>query len=109
MLLPNFWTVNVAGTSQYLDPKGQDVLGINSPLKEFQAGTFETTYLDDNLRIGRSTTGSIEQLRVFVRSAETEESKDELDEEYFDEFDKFGQDDDAPVVDAEVVEGDGDE
>jgi hypothetical protein len=96
--------VNVAGTSQYLDPKGKDVLGINSPLKEFQAGTFETTYLDESLRIGRSTIGSVDQLRVFVRSAETEESKDDLDEEYFDEFDKFGEDDDdATVVDAEVV------
>lgn len=82
--------VSVAGTSQYLDPSGQDVLGVNSPLKEFQAGTFETTYLDDSLRISRSTTGSVDQLRVFVRSEEKEE---DLDEEYFDEFDKFGMDD----------------
>ncbi|CAB9525873.1 expressed unknown protein [Seminavis robusta] len=96
--------LNVAGTSQYLDPAGKDVLGINSPLKEFQAGTFETTYLDDDLRISRTTMGSVDQLRVYVRSAE--EVKDYLDEEYFDEFDKFGMEDDEEVVTVEVVEED---
>lgn len=102
--------MNVAGTSQYLDPDGQDVLGINSPLKEFQAGTFETTYLDDSLRISRTTMGSVDQLRVYVRSGEENEvSEDDLDEEYFDEFDKFGQEDEDDVddvVEADVIEDD---
>ena len=102
-------SVNVAGTSQYLDPDGQDVLGINSPLKEFQAGTFETTYLDDTLRISRTSMGSVNQLRVYVRSEEDgEESADKLDEEYFDEFDKFGEEDEDEdeIVDADIVEDD---
>lgn len=70
--------MNVAGTSQYLDPSGKDVLGINMPLKEFQAGTFETTYLDKDLRISRGQTGSIEQLRVFVKGPEEFGVQDEF-------------------------------
>ena len=81
----------MAGTSQFLEPGGKDVFGFNSPLKEFQAGTFETTYLDDNLRISRTNMGSIDQLRVYVRS---EAEASDMDEEYFDEFDRFGEDDD---------------
>ena len=32
------------------------------------AGTFETTYLDDSLRISRGKQGFVDQLRVFIRS-----------------------------------------
>lgn len=102
--------LNVAGSSQYLDPDGEDVLGINSPLKEFQAGTFETTYLDDTLRISRTAMGPVDQLRVYVRSEKEEMPEDYLDEEYFDEFDSFGQEDDDEddgVVDADIMEDDG--
>jgi len=105
--------LNVAGTSNYLDPNGEDVLGINSPFKEFQAGTFETTYLDEALRISRTTMGSVETLRVYVKNEEEQESDDVLDEEYFDEFDKFGSDEDEEesddsddIADAEMVEDD---
>ena len=99
-------TVNVAGTSQYLDPDGQDVIGVNSPLKEFQAGTFETTYLDDDFRISRTTMGSVDQLRVYVKSEEQEQPPDNvLDEEYFDEFDKFGSEEDE--VDDNMDDTDG--
>lgn len=93
--------VNVAGTSQFLESDGKDVLGINSPLKEFQAGTFETTYLDDNLRISRTTTSSVDQLRVYVRSEPEEISVDNLDEEYFEEFDKFGEEEEDDEGDDE--------
>jgi hypothetical protein len=61
--------LNVAGTSTFLEPNGNDVAGINIPFGEFlQTGTFETTYMDHELRISRGKLGIVEQLRVFVRT-----------------------------------------
>jgi hypothetical protein len=61
--------LNVAGTSTFLEPDGNDVAGINIPFGEFlQTGTFETTYMDHELRVSRGKLGIVEQLRVFVRT-----------------------------------------
>ena len=60
--------LNVAGTSTFLDPKGKDITGINIPLGDFlNAGSFETTYMDEELRISRGQTVAGDQLRVFLR------------------------------------------
>lgn len=60
--------LNVAGSSTFLDPNGQDITGINIPLGDLlSAGSFETTYMDDELRISRGKTVAGDQLRVFLR------------------------------------------
>jgi PAP_fibrillin len=61
--------LNVAGTSTFLEADGKDLLGVNLPWGEFtNTGVFETTYMDDTLRVSRGKQGLFEQLRVFVRT-----------------------------------------
>ncbi|CAJ1925063.1 unnamed protein product [Cylindrotheca closterium] len=73
--------LNIAGKSQYLEPDGADLLGVNVPFGEFlNAGSFETTYLDDELRISRSKVGVVDQLRVFIKVPSTEEVVKEIEE-----------------------------
>ena len=65
------WTssvLNVAGESQYFDTEGDDVFGINNILGEFiNVGTFDTPYVDEDVRISRSSGPVFETLRVFVK------------------------------------------
>jgi len=60
--------LNVAGTSQFFDPEGADVFGVNNILGEFiNVGTFDTPFVDGDVRISRTSGPVLEQLRVFVR------------------------------------------
>jgi hypothetical protein len=115
--------VNVAGESQFLDATGADVLGVNVPLiGDFvNAGTFETTYIDDDIRISRSKLGGVlDQLRVFMRAEQSLKELESVEAEYASDLateaaieasDSYPSDvemsevewvDDAPVDDAPV-------
>ena len=66
--------VTVAGTSSYLDPNGADLLGLNIPsIGEWSnSGYFDTTFVDESLRISRGSTLGWEELRVFVKTPKSE-------------------------------------
>lgn len=101
--------MNVAGESKNLEPNGGDVLGINIPFGELlNAGSFDTTFLDDSMRISRSKTGPVDQIRVFVR---TEKKQNDIDERAVDEDDDLDDDEIAEgngdgVIDADIIDAD---
>jgi hypothetical protein len=112
--------LNVAGTSTFLEPDGADVAGINIPLGEFlQTGSFETTYMDHELRVSRGKLGVVDQVRVFVRTdrmmkdkafQEIKESDVELGEGVKSDVDvdevidpEFAADESATDPDVEVI------
>jgi len=64
---PTSTVVNVAGSSSFFSPEGEDVLGVNNLLGDFQSGTFDTPYVDEDVRVSRSSGPLFETLRVFVR------------------------------------------
>ena len=98
--------MNVAGESKNLEPNGEDVLGINLPFGELlNAGSFDTTFLDDSMRISRSKTGPVDQLRVFVKTQSKDSMSGDVDSEIIDD----DLDDDEIVdYDEEIVKGNSD-
>lgn len=100
----------MAGESQILDPSGADVLGVNVPFAEYlNAGSFETTFLDDSVRISRSKAGPVDQIRVFIKSdvADVVTRPEVVDDD--DDDDELADVDVDASVDVEFVDEDADD
>ena len=92
-------------------------MGVNVPFGEYlNAGSFDTTFLDDTVRISRTKTGPVDQIRVFIKSdvadvvtrpVEDDDDDDELADD-FPQNDMKVEDVDA-VVDPEFAEEEDDD
>mmetsp|Transcript_1223 Transcript_1223/g.2894 ORF Transcript_1223/g.2894 Transcript_1223/m.2894 type:complete len:422 (-) Transcript_1223:260-1525(-) len=99
--------LNVAGTSQRLDPNGEDIIGLNVPISEFvNGGDFQTTYMDDTLRISRSRIGIVDQLRIFTRPSVIKVEKEEGDEETIGDYTDDDIADDLLALDDDAGDSD---
>ena len=95
--------LNIAGRSTLLDPAGKDIAEMAIPLGQFMnGGVFETTYVDDTLRISRGKAQNVidEQLRVFIKKSPTSSTCTIDDDEFIDP--DFDNGSDAPS-DVEIV------
>ena len=93
----------MAGESKNLEPTGEDVLGINIPFGEFlNAGSFDTTFVDDSMRISRSKVGPVDQIRVFVKTNDDQKAvtASVVDDKVVDD-----DDDDDELADDNEVDG----
>ncbi len=69
--------MTIAGKSRFLDASGADVFGINIPLGDlFNSGSFDTTYVDEKIRVSRVTIPFFDELRVFIKVGEDGKQKE---------------------------------
>ena len=109
------WTssvLNVAGTSEYFEESGEDVFGVNNLFGDFlNVGSFDTPFVDGDIRVSRSSNLISEQLRVFVRVGsnlfdENEELLDVVEGDEDDDVESESEEVNEVVAENDDVESD---